>query len=297
MVKREIKVAAIQMKTIPGNSKKTEDQAIAKKERVKHALELVEKAAKDGPKIIMLHELFDTNYDIFYEKDFEHFKLAETIPGPITNAMGEVAKKYNAYIIAPIFEKAAPGIYCNSAPTIGPNGNVVSNYRKTHVAGVRVMEKLYFRAGEEYKILTTDFEPYAKFGTIICYDRRFTEPARILAMHGAEIMFCPTAAPGYAGGLNWDIVNQARALDNQIFAVYTNCVGESIDRTYFGESMIVNPMGEVIAKAGDKPDAILSATIDLEQVDEERINRPILRDLRPELYIRYYKKPKYDELI
>jgi predicted amidohydrolase len=296
-MKREIKVAAIQMRNITGESKKTKDQAIAKKMKIERALELIEKAAKDKAKIILLGELFEVDYDIFYEKDFDHFKLAEPVPGPITNAVGEIAKKNNIYVIVPMFEKAAPGIYYNSAPTIGPDGSVVSNFRKTHVAGVRVLEKLYFRAGQEYKVLTTEFEPYAKFGTIICYDRRFSETARMLAIQGTEIMFCPTAAPGYAGGLNWDIVNQARALDNQMFAVYSNRVGKAIDKTYFGDSMIVNPKGEVIDRAGEKPDFILSATIDLEEVDRERINRPILRDLRPELYMQYYKKPKYDELL
>ena len=294
---REIKVAAIQMKNITGASMKTEDQVIAKKKKVERALELIEEAAKQDAKILLLGELFEVDYDIFYEKDFDHFKLAEPIPGPITEAVGKIANKYNVYVIVPMFEKAAPGIYYNSAATIGPDGNVVSNFRKTHVAGVRVLEKLYFRAGQEYKVLTTEFEPYAKFGTIICYDRRFSESARMLALQGAEIMFCPAAAPGYAGGLNWDIVNQARALDNQMFAVYSNRVGKAFDKTYFGDSLIVNPKGEILTRAGEKPDFILSATIDLEEVDAERINRPILRDLRPELYMKYYKKPKYDELL
>lgn len=288
MGNRQIKVAAIQMKTMPGTTRE---------EKVEHSLPLIEKASKEGCKIILHDELATTDYEKFYTKDPAYFKLAESVPGPTTDAVGELTKKYQNYVIMPLFERKEPGIYYNAAPIVGPSGKVIGNYRKTHVAGVKVLEKLYFRAGQEFQVWQTEFEPYAKFGIIICHDRRYPETSRILAMLGAEIMFCPTAAPGYAGGVHWELVNIARSVDTGMFTVYSNRAGKEWEKVYFGASMIVNPFGEVIAKAGEERDVIVSAVLDLDQVDEARIAVPTLRDLRHDLYVRYYSHPKYDELL
>ncbi|MEW6266994.1 MAG: carbon-nitrogen hydrolase family protein [Thermodesulfobacteriota bacterium] len=288
MSKREIKAAVLQTGTRPGTSRE---------EKVAHLLPLIEKASQEGCQIIMPPELYTTDYEKFYTKDPEHFKVAEPIPGPSTEAVGELTKKYGNYVIMTIFEKKAPGIYYNAAATVGPNGLVVGNYRKTQVAGVQVLEKLYFRWGNDFPVWETEFEPYAKFGTIICHDRRYPETSRILAMQGAEIMFCPTAAPGYAGGVHWEIVNRARSVDTGMFTVYSNRVGKEWQKEYFGESMIVNPHGQVIASGGKEIDVIVSAVLDLDLVDEARIAVPTLRDMRPEFWMKYYLKPKIDELL
>jgi N-carbamoylputrescine amidase len=197
----------------------------------------------------------------------------------------------------PLFEKKAPGIYYNAAATVGPEGTVIGNYRKVQVASVQVLEKLYFRRGNAFSVLEMEGPPHAKFGTIICHDRRYPETSRILAMMGAEIMFCPTAAPGYAGGVHWEIVNRARSVDNGMFTVYSNRVGKEWEKVYFGDSMIVSPQGEVIARGGKEEDAIVSADLDLDQVDQARIAVPTLRDVRNDFYIKYYSRPKYDELL
>ncbi|HIJ57930.1 MAG TPA: carbon-nitrogen hydrolase family protein [Deltaproteobacteria bacterium] len=285
---REIKVAVLQVKTMPGSSRE---------EKVEHILPLIQKASEDGCQIIMPPELCTTDYEKFYTKDPEYFKLAEPVPGPTTEAVGELTKKYKNYVIMPLFEKKAPGIYYNSAPVVGPEGSVVGNYRKTQVAGVQVLEKLYFRQGNAFAVWETVFEPNAKFGTIICHDRRYPETSRILAMMGAEIMFCPTAAPGYAGGVHWELVNRARSVDNGMFTVYSNRIGTEWKKEYFGESMIVNPFGEVIANGGKDEDAVVSAVLDLDQVDEARIAVPTLRDLRNDFWMKYYCRPQYDELL
>lgn len=288
MAAREITVAVVQTGTLPGSSKDA---------KIEQLLPLVEKASKGGSQIILLPELCDTDYEKFYAKDPEYFALAEPIPGPTTKAVGEITKTHGSYVIVPLFERAAPGVYCNSAATVGPDGTVVDVYRKTHVAGVQVLEKLYFRAGQAFSVWETAFPPGAKAGTIICHDRRYPETARILAILGAEIMFCPTAAPGYAGGVHWETLNIMRAVDNGMFAVYSNRAGKEWQKSYFGASMIVDPFGEVIAKAGDEQNVILSATLALDLVDKARIAVPTLRDMRHELYLRYYGAPKLDTLI
>lgn len=288
MGNRKIKVAALQEKTMPRSSVQ---------EKLGRSLGLIDKASNEGCQIILGDELCTSDYDRFYVKDTSLFAEAEPIPGPTTQAVGELTRKFGNYVIFPMFEKAAPGIYYNAAPLIGPDGTVVGNYRKTHVAGVQVLEKLYFRAGQDFRVWETDFEPNAKFGTIICHDRRYPETSRIVAMLGAEIMFCPTAAPGYASGVHWETINIARAVDTGMFCIYSNRVGPEGDKHYFGESMIVSPKGELMASAKDKENAIVSAVLDLDEVDEARIAVPTLRDMRHDFYIKYYSHPGYDSML
>ena len=288
MSNRTIRVAVLQELAMPGSTVQA---------KVDRSLALVEQASRDGAQIIMGGELCTTDYvRVYGEKDNDIFQDAETIPGPSTAAVGELTKQYGNYVIFPIFEQGAPGIYYNSAPTIGPSGEVVGNYRKTQVAGVQALEKMYFRAGQDFKVMETEFEPNAKFGVIVCHDRRYPETARINAILGAELLFCPTAAPGYAHGVHWDNLNVMRAVDNGMFAIYSNRVGPEEQNSYFGESMIVNPMGEVIAKLGQEENAVLVADCDLDLVDKARISVPTLRDMRGEFWMKYYS-PTYDQLI
>ena len=288
MSHRIIKAAALQELAMPGSSVQ---------EKLDRTLQLIERASKEGAQIILGGELCTTDYvRVYGEKDNEIFSEAEPIPGPCTTAVGKITKKYGNYVIFPMFEKGAPGIYYNSAPIIGPNGTVVGNYRKTQVAGVQALEKMYFRAGQDFRVLETEFEPNAKFGVIICHDRRYPETARINAILGAELLFCPTAAPGYAHGVHWTNLNIMRAVDNGMFAIYSNRVGPEGDNSYFGESMIVDPMGEVIAKLEAEENAVLIADCDLDLVDKARIAVPTLRDMRGDFWMKYYT-PSYDQLL
>jgi N-carbamoylputrescine amidase len=288
MSHRIIKVAALQELAMLGSSVQ---------EKLDRTLQLIERASKEGAQIILGGELCTTDYvRVYGEKDNEIFSEAESIPGPCTTAVGKITKKYGNYVIFPMFEKGAPGIYYNSAPIIGPNGTVVGNYRKTQVAGVQALEKMYFRAGQDFRVLETEFEPNAKFGVIVCHDRRYPETARINAILGAELLFCPTAAPGYAHGVHWTNLNIMRAVDNGMFAIYSNRVGPEGDNSYFGESMIVDPMGEVIAKLEAEENAVLIADCDLDLVDKARIAVPTLRDMRGDFWMKYYT-PSYDQLV
>jgi N-carbamoylputrescine amidase len=287
MSNRKIKVAALQEKAMPRTSPQ---------EKLGRTIGLIEEACKQGCQIILPGELCTSDYDRFYgEKDTSLFAEAEPIPGPSTDAVGELTRRYQNYVIFPMFERAAPGIYFNAAAVVGPEGTVVGNYRKTHVAGVQVLEKLYFRAGQDFHVWETDFEPHAKFSTIICHDRRYPETSRIVAMMGSEIMFCPTAAPGYAGGVHWGTINTARAVDTGMFCIYSNRVGPEGDKQYFGESMIISPMGKELANGGDQENVVVAAEVDLAEVDEARIAVPTLRDIRQDFYVKYYSNPGYDK--
>lgn len=288
MSKREIKVAAVQSAAMPGSTKDA---------KVENLLRLIEQASEDGCQVILLPELADTDYEKFYAKDPEYFEVAESIPGPTTEAIGALTKKHGNYVVAPLFERGAPGLYFNSAAAVGPEGTVICNYRKTHVAGVQALEKMYFRNGQEFKVWETADESHAKVSTIICHDRRYPESSRIVAMLGTEVMLCPTAAPGYAGGVHWDLLNRMRSVDTGMFTVYSNRAGKEWNNSYFGGSMIVDPFGEVVGHLGEEQNVVLSAVLDLDQVDKARIAVPTLRDMRHDLYVKYYSRPAYDALV
>jgi len=286
MDERKIKVGAIQMRTMPGSSRE---------EKVAHSLTLIERAAEEGCKIVLHGELCTADYDDFYELDRSVYEAAEPVPGPTTCAVGELAKEHGIYVIMPLFEKQMPGVYYNAAPIIDPAGEVVGVYRKTHLASAQVLERLYFRSGNGFQVWKTEFPPCAKFSSIICFDRRHPEPARILAMLDTEIMFCPTAAAGYAAGPEqWDIVNKCRSIDTGMFGVYSNRVGKEKKHTYAGQSMIVDPHGKVIARADDDEDVVVSAVLDLEDVDRARLDNPLIREMRTDLYSRYYGNPGFE---
>lgn len=284
---RKIKVGAIQMRTMPGSSRE---------EKVAHSLTLIEQAAKDGCEIILHGELCTTDYDDFYKLDRSVYEAAEPVPGPTTRAVGELAKKHQIYVIMPLFEKKMPGIYYNTASIIGPRGEVVGIYRKTHLASAQVLERLYFRGGNSFQVWQTEFPPYARFSSLICFDRRHPEPSRILATMDTEIMFCPTAAAEYAAGpAQWDIVNRCRSIDTGMFGVYSNRVGKEKRHFYAGQSMIVDPHGEIIARAREEEDIVVSAILDLDEVDRARLDHPLIREMRVDLYSRYYAHPHFED--
>ncbi|MCK5554116.1 MAG: carbon-nitrogen hydrolase family protein [Deltaproteobacteria bacterium] len=274
--KREVKVAGIQLKCIVGK----------KEEIVYNALGVLEKAGKEDVQIAQMGELFSMEYDRFLQREFEKYKpmfeIAEPIPGPTINKVSKIAKKYKMYIIAPIFEKAGPGVYYNSAAIIDPKGDVIGITRKRHIPAVQSLEKLYFRPGSEFPVYDA---PFGKFGVGICFDRRFPETARILALNGAEIYFNPVAAGGYVKE-TYEMIARMRAIDNAMFSVFVNRVGDEGKTHFFGDSIICDPWGKIIASGEEKENEVVSAVIDLEDANTARIESGVFRDLRPDIYHR-----------
>ena len=275
MNNKNIKVAAIQMECI------TNDKAA----NVSKALKLIEKAAKEGSQLILLPEFFTTGYYSFREHNQELFQESETIPGPTSHAIGELAKKYGLYIVTPIFEKVGLGRYYNTAPLIGPDGEVLGKYSKTHIPA---REKYYFRPGSEFPVFKTKI---GNIGIIICYDRKFPETFRIVTLNGAEIILVPSSLfprPKATVSEDWEYIARTRALENGVFAVFVNEAGEEQGMEYFGHSLIINPKGDVLARAGFD-ECIITATINLEEVELLK-KRRYLQDRRPEIYSKLIDK-------
>lgn len=271
-----------------------------KRENVKNIINLINKASEEHPDFIVFPELCTTPYFPTGGYDREFFNWAETIPGETTNLVSKKAKSAGCIIVLPVYEKGkVEGMYYNSVALIGQNGELmygtlpnstkVHCYRKNHLSkesfrGFTLDETFYMGLGFGFPVFATK---KAKVGILICRDRWFPESWRSLALQGAEIIFCPTASSGM---FSESYIRSLRtwSQENQLFAVGCNKVGtEKVERLihYFGSSCIVGPMGEIIAQvSNEKEQAIITATIDLSEIQRVRRGLPNYKDRRPNLY-------------
>jgi len=196
------------------------------------AVQRVREAARNGAQIICLPELFLTQY-FCQREDPGLFDLAEPIPGPTTEAMSKVARDTRAVVIVSLFEKRTRGLYHNTAVLIGTDGNIKGVYRKMHIPDDPLYyEKYYFTPGDlGFKAFDTDF---ATVGTLVCWDQWYPEGARLTALHGAQILFYPTAIGwhpaekeqyGAAQHDAWRTIQRAHAIANGVFVAAVNRVG------------------------------------------------------------------------
>jgi N-carbamoylputrescine amidase len=265
---------------------------------LKKTLALVERAARSGAKIICTQELFRSQY-FCQSEDHANFKLAEKIPGPVTDAFGRLAKRHQVVIIASLFEKRASGVYHNTAAVIDADGSLLGSYRKMHIPDDPLYyEKFYFTPGDlGFKSWQTR---YAKIGVLICWDQWYPEAARLTAMQGAEILFYPTAIGWHPGekkkhGVKqhgaWETIQRAHAIANGCYVAVANRIGHEIldgvggdGIEFWGQSFVAGTSGEIIAKAGSDREDILIVPVDLASVDTTRTHWPFLRDRRIDAY-------------
>lgn len=258
---------------------------------LKKALSQISKAAKRGAQIICLQELFRSQY-FCQTEDIELFKLAETIPGPTTDALTKVARHNKVDIIASLFEKRAPGVYHNTAVMIDASGKIVGKYRKMHIPDDPLYyEKFYFTPGDLG--FQTHKTTYGKVGTLVCWDQWFPEAARLTALSGAQFLFYPTAIgwlPDEEQTMNeaqhsaWETIQRAHAIANGIFVVVVNRVGKEGKLNFWGQSFVADPFGRILAKASAHEEETLIVDCNLSLIDETRQNWPFLRDRRIDAY-------------
>jgi N-carbamoylputrescine amidase len=270
---------------------------------LQNQLRLVERAARDGAKIICTQELFRSQYFCQVE-DHRHFTAAEKIPGPSTDALGKLARKYSVVIIAAVFEKRAAGLYHNSAAVIDADGSILGVYRKMHIPDDPLFyEKFYFTPGDSgFVAWKTRF---ANIGVLICWDQWFPEGARLAALAGAQILFYPTAIGwhpsekakyGKAQHESWELIQRSHAVANGCFVCAANRIGlekvlgpdgkpasrDGIE--FWGQSFIAGPDGQIIARASANREQVLRADCDLDEVEFSRTHWPFLRDRRIDAY-------------
>ena len=254
-----------------------QNELCAKEANLAKAIELVREAVAKGAKIVCLPELFVTGYNlgVFGEKLSE---LSEGLTGPTITAMRRLAKELEIYIIAPISMQMRSSFPLeNNAVFIDDKGDVIGVYSKNHLFGD---EPKYFVSNGEYPVFDTK---YGKVGIMICCDNNFPEPARILALKGAEVIFMPAAWRVNEEDL-WKLLISSHACENNVFIAAANTYCEMDDLYLFGHSKIVDPRGIVLCESEVKGSDVLVQEIDIDAVYEHRACMPSLKDRHPETY-------------
>ena len=259
----------------------------------------VRKAAAQGATLVCLPELFRTLY-IGQREDHAFFDLAEPVPGPTTEVLGNVARETGVVVVAPLFERRAAGLYHNTVAVIDADGEVTGVYRKMHIPDdPAYYEKFYFAPGDlGFRVFDTKV---GRIGTLVCWDQWYPEGARLTALQGASILFYPTAIGWHpaekaefgAQQLDaWRTIQRGHAIANGCWVAAVNRVGlERLDDQgggagieFWGHSFLADPFGVVVAEAPADREALLVADVDLARVEEVRRNWPFLRDRRIDAY-------------
>ncbi len=251
---------------------------------VKHNLQkiksLAQCAARREADIVCFPELATTGYAL----NRSWRKLAETVPGPTSDVLGRMASENGFYLICGVDEldPKSDRIY-DSSVLIDPNGDIAGIYRKVHLWA---NEQKYFTPGNSFPVFRTRF---GKIGLGICYDLEFPEPARIMALGGADIVFFSSAQPKPMQ----EMVNtyvRSRAGENSIFACHSNRVGREGHLVFFGQSQIVSPTCKPLARMTET-EGLVQAELDLSSLRKLRKTKlPYFRDRAPSLYSALGKK-------
>jgi len=249
-------------------------------------------AASKGAQVICLQELFQSVY-FCYEEDPSFFDLAQTIPGPLTNQLGDLAKELGVVIVASMFEKRAAGIFHNTTAVIDADGQFLGKYRKMHIPDdPGYYEKYYFTPGDlGYLVFDTHF---AKIGVLICWDQWYPEAARLTALKGAEVLVYPTAIGWDLEEKNneinreqyqaWQTIQRSHSVANGIPVVSVNRVGVEHGQQFWGGSFVSNAFGRVIFQASHDQEEVAIVAVDVDSSEYYRKTWPFFRDRRIDSY-------------
>jgi omega-amidase len=235
--------------------------------------EMTAEAAEGGSDLIVFPELWPTGYDLQRAAEY----VTDTRSG-VFSFMATLAKKYEIAISGSALSLLGNAAYGNTAVLIDPKGISLGEYSKTHL--FRLMEEdHYLKAGDNLGVFDS---PWGKVGLAICYDLRFPELFRAYALAGVHTVILPSEWPN-PRKMHWQTLLRARAIENQIFLVACNRIGQSGDTSFFGHSSIIDPWGETIVEANEQAD-LISAEIDTSAVKLVRNKIPIFADRRPDVY-------------
>ena len=258
----------------------------------------IREVAARGAKLVLLQELHTGVY-FCQTEDTKRFDQAEPIPGPTTQELGKIARELGIVIVGSLFERRAPGVHHNTAVVLETDGSLKGQYRKMHIPDdPGYCEKFYFTPGDQ------GFVPIATsvgtLGVLVCWDQWYPEAARLMAMHGAEILLYPTAigwdprddeAEENRQRNAWITIQRAHAIANGLPVVACNRTGHEPDpsgRTsgiqFWGSSFIAGPQGEFLAQATTDKAKVLVAEISRKHSEDVRRLWPFFRDRRIDAY-------------
>lgn len=269
MVNDEVRVALVQM-----NSQSDKNRNLVRAE------ELIDQAAERGGQVVALPEYFS-----YLGPKEQHEEQAEHIPGPTTQRLARKAKEHQIYLLGgSLLERSAiDGRYYNTSVLFGPDGDALARYRKIHLFDIDVTgavsanESATILPGDE--IVTGSIGDY-RVGLTICYDLRFPELYRRLALEGAEIIFTPAAFTMFTGKDHWHPLLRARAIENQCYVLAPAQIGSHEPNAQcYGHSLVVDPWGTVIAESPNQ-EGVIVADLNLQALRDIRTQLPSLANRR-----------------
>nr|WP_092074520.1 carbon-nitrogen family hydrolase [Dendrosporobacter quercicolus]NSL49088.1 carbon-nitrogen family hydrolase [Dendrosporobacter quercicolus DSM 1736]SDN00093.1 Carbon-nitrogen hydrolase [Dendrosporobacter quercicolus] len=237
------------------------------------ALHMIHTGLAHHAQLFVLPEMWTTGYRL----DQIH-TLAEPETGPTLLLLQRLAREYSIEIIAGSIAESRNSKIYNTAYAIDKTGAIIAKYSKIHLIGLMAEEK-YISPGDRKCSFELSTGPA---GLIICYDIRFTELPRSLALEGCTTLFIPAQWPEQRGE-HWRVLNQARAIENQLFVISANTVNGRGNGKMYGHSMIIDPWGKIIAEGGSTEELIL-ADVDFSTVADIRKRLPVFTDRRPQYY-------------
>ena len=242
---------------------------------------LIREAAARGAELVVLPEVFN-----WRGRKPEQAQAAEDLAGPSLNLMARLARELGLYLVAGSITERIPdhAKAYNTSVLFGPDGEALGFYRKIHLFDVELTGKVVTResdtkvAGSEVTCIQT---PAANFGLSVCYDLRFPELYRKLAASGVTVITIPSAFTYPTGEAHWEVLIRARAIENQAFVVAPGQFGPNVyGFKDYGNSMIVDPWGRVLARASDDRAEVIVAPLDFQELERVRRELPSLRNRR-----------------
>ena len=267
--------------------------AATAEENRRRLAERIAEAAAAGAELVVLQELHDSLYFCQTEST-DNFDLAEPVPGAATEFYGEVARRCGVVLVTSLFERRAAGLYHNTAVVFERDGSIAGRYRKMHIPDdPAYYEKFYFTPGDlGFRPIRTSV---GVLGVQVCWDQWYPEGARLMALHGAEILIYPTAIGWESSDTvqeqsrqldAWRTVQRGHAVANGLPVVAVNRCGHEDDPSgatrgieFWGHSFVAGPQGEILAEAGTEP-CVKVVDVDMKRCEQVRRWGPFLRDRR-----------------
>lgn len=267
--------------------------AATAEENRRRLAERIAEVAAAGAELVVLQELHDSLYFCQTEST-DNFDLAEPVPGAATEFYGEVARRCGVVLVTSLFERRAAGLYHNTAVVFERDGSIAGRYRKMHIPDdPAYYEKFYFTPGDlGFRPIRTSV---GVLGVQVCWDQWYPEGARLMALHGAEILIYPTAIGWESSDTEqeqsrqldaWRTVQRGHAVANGLPVVAVNRCGHEDDPSgatrgieFWGHSFVAGPQGEILAEAGTEP-CVKVVDVDMKRCEQVRRWWPFLRDRR-----------------